>query len=121
MAINRAGAVVIEDREGREREHYNLPYGAVLAIEDGGVVESGQSLAEWDPYNFPILTEIAGVVRFKDIESGVTMHEEVEEVSGLSRQVIIQSQDEKKHPQFLVLNEQGKVDAARSSCRCTRR
>ncbi len=109
VAINRAGAVVIEDREGREREHYNLPYGAQLEVEDGAPIGAGQALAEWDPYNFPILTEIAGTVRFKDIESGVTMREEVEEVSGLSRQVIIQSQDEKKHPQLLVLNEQGRA------------
>jgi DNA-directed RNA polymerase subunit beta' len=109
VAINRTGAVVIQDREGREREHYNLPYGAVLEIPDGGAVESGQSLAEWDPYNFPILTEVPGTIKFKDIEAGVTMQEEVEEVSGLSRQVIIQSQDEKKHPQLLVLDDAGKA------------
>jgi len=108
IAINRTGAVVIQDREGREREHYNLPYGAVLGIPDGGAVESGQSLAEWDPYNFPILTEVPGTIKYKDIEAGVTMHEEVEEVSGLSRQAIIQSQDEKKHPQLLVLDDAGK-------------
>jgi len=107
VAINRNGAIVIQDREGRERERYNVVYGATLAVRDGDVVEPGQKLAEWDPYNFVILTDLAGSIRFKDIESGVTMREEVEEVSGLARQVIIQSQNEKKHPQLLIQDQDG--------------
>jgi DNA-directed RNA polymerase subunit beta' len=109
VAINRNGAVVIQDREGRERERYNVVYGAVLEANDGDAVEPGRKLAEWDPYNFAILTDLAGSIRFQDIEAGVTMTEEVEEVSGLSRQVIIQSQDEKKHPQLLIEDAKGKV------------
>ncbi|HXV76159.1 MAG TPA: DNA-directed RNA polymerase subunit beta', partial [Candidatus Polarisedimenticolaceae bacterium] len=109
VAINRNGAIVIVDREGRERERYNVVYGAILDVRDGDVVERGQRLAEWDPYNFSILTDVPGKIRFHDIEAGVTMKEEVEEVSGLVRQVIIQSQDEKKHPQLLVLDEKGKA------------
>jgi DNA-directed RNA polymerase subunit beta' len=109
VAINRNGAVVIADREGRERERYNVVYGAILAVRDGAIVERGQRLAEWDPYNFSILTDVPGSIKFHDIEVGVTMKEEVEEVSGLARQVIIQSQDEKRHPQLLVLDENGKA------------
>ena len=109
VAINRNGAIVIVDREGRERERYNVVYGAILEVRDGQPVERGQKLAEWDPYNFAILTDVAGTIRFHDIETGVTMKEEVEEVSGLSRQVIIQSQDEKRHPQLLVLDGKGEA------------
>jgi DNA-directed RNA polymerase subunit beta' len=109
VAINRSGSLVIQDREGRERERYNIVYGAVLEAKDGQFVTRGDKLAEWDPYNFAILTDVPGVVRFHDIEAGVTMNEEVEEVSGLARQVIMQSQDEKKHPQILVQDEKGKT------------
>jgi DNA-directed RNA polymerase subunit beta' len=107
VAINRNGALVIQDREGRERERYTVVYGAVLEVRDGDVVESGQKLAEWDPYTYAILTDVPGTVKFQDIETGVTMQEEVDEVTGFSRQVIVQSQDEKKHPQLLVLDRAG--------------
>jgi DNA-directed RNA polymerase subunit beta' len=109
VAINRNGAVVILDREGRERERYNIVYGATLEVADGEPVESGQMLAEWDPYNFAILTDVEGSIKFHDIEAGVTMKEEVEEVSGLARQVIVQPQDEKRHPQLLVQDGKGKT------------
>jgi len=109
VAINRSGAVVIVDREGRERERYNVVYGAILRVRDGDAIERGQTIAEWDPYNFVILTDVSGTIRFHDIEADVTMKEEVEEVSGLVRQVIMQSQDEKRHPQLLVLDAKGRV------------
>jgi DNA-directed RNA polymerase subunit beta' len=109
VAINRNGAVVILDRENRERERYNIVYGATLTVADGDPVDPGQKLAEWDPYNFAILTDVPGSIKFHDIEVGVTMKEEVDQVSGLSRQVIVQSQDEKRHPQLLVQSPKGKT------------
>ena len=109
-AINRNGAIVIKDREGRERERYNIVYGAALEVRDSEVVERGSKLAEWDPYNFSILTDIDGIVQFQDIEAGVTMKEEVDEISGLAQRVIIQSQDEKRHPQLLVRDAKGKTE-----------
>jgi len=107
VAINRNGSLVIQDREGRERERYNVVYGATLEVRDGDAVLPGQKLAEWDPYNFVILTDRAGTIKFRDIEAGVTMAEEVEEVSGLARQVIIQPLDEKRHPQLLIQDAKG--------------
>src|SRR6185436_11103856 len=92
---------------GREHERYTVVYGAVLEVRDGEVVEGGTKLAEWDPYTYAILTDVPGTVKFQDIEAGVTMQEEVDEVTGFSRQVIVQSQDEKKHPQLLVLDAKG--------------
>ena len=107
VAINRNGSLVIHDRDGRERERYTVVYGAVLEVQDGEVVEGGTKLAEWDPYTYAILTDVPGTVKFQDIEAGVTMQEEVDEVTGFSRQVIVQSQDEKKHPQLIVLDPKG--------------
>jgi DNA-directed RNA polymerase subunit beta' len=109
VAINRNGALVIQDRDGRERERYTVVYGAVLEVNDGDAVEGGTKLAEWDPYTYAILTDVPGTVKFQDIETGVTMQEEVDEVTGFSRQVIVQSQDEKKHPQLLVVDAKGKA------------
>jgi hypothetical protein len=67
-------------------------------VKDGQKVEQGQVLVEWDPYTFSILTEELGTVRFKDIFEGMTVHEEVDEVTGLSRFIIVDSPDEKKQP-----------------------
>jgi DNA-directed RNA polymerase subunit beta' len=109
VAINRNGALVLEDREGRERERYTVVYGATLEVEDGQEVEAGTKLAEWDPYTYAILTDVPGRVRFEDIEPGVTMQEEVDEVTGYARKKIVQSQDEKKHPHLLVVGARGEV------------
>ena len=66
--------------------------GVARVLGDGQAVEQGDVLAEWDPYTYAILTDVPGTVKFQDIEAGVTMQEEVDEVTGFSRQVIVQSQ-----------------------------
>jgi DNA-directed RNA polymerase subunit beta' len=98
VVMNRNGSLVIQDAKGRDRERYPIVYGARLKVKDGQPVEQGQVLVEWDPYTFSILTEEAGQVRFKDILEGITVHEEVDEVTGLSRLIIVDSPDEKKQP-----------------------
>ncbi len=98
VVMNRNGSLVIQDLKGRDRERYPIVYGARLKVKDGQAVEQGQVLVEWDPYTFSILTEESGQVRFKDILEGITVHEEVDEVSGLSRLIIVDSPDEKKQP-----------------------
>jgi len=108
VATNRSGSIVIQDREGRERERYNVVYGATLEVEDGQVVERGTKLAHWDPYNYVILTDVPGAIRFKDIELGVTMKEVVDEVTGIAHPEIVQSQDEKKHPELKLVDPKGK-------------
>jgi DNA-directed RNA polymerase subunit beta' len=98
VVMNRNGSLVVQDVKGRDRERYPIVYGARLKVKDGQAVEQGQVLVEWDPYTFSILTEEAGQVRFKDILEGITVHEEVDEVTGLSRLIIVDSPDEKKQP-----------------------
>ncbi len=98
VVMNRNGSLVVQDSKGRDRERYPIVYGARLKVKEGQSVEQGQTLVEWDPYTFSILTEEPGQVKFKDILQGVTVHEEVDEVTGLSRYIIIDSPDEKKQP-----------------------
>ena len=84
-------------------------YGARLKVKDGQKVDVGQTIVEWDPYTFSILTEELGTVRFKDIIEGLTVHEEVDEVTGLSRFIIVDSPDEKKQPTIEIKDKAGKV------------
>ncbi|MGC8760274.1 MAG: DNA-directed RNA polymerase subunit beta' [Bryobacteraceae bacterium] len=107
IAMNRTGLLAVVDEKGRERERYQVVYGAKILVEDGAKVEAGQTLLEWDPFAFSILTEVSGVVHFKDIIENVTYHEQVDEVTGLSQWVIIDSQDEKRLPTILVRPEGG--------------
>ncbi len=107
--MNRSGSLVVQDAKGRDRERYPVVYGAKLRVKDGQRVEAGQMLLEWDPYTFSILTEDPGTVRFKDILDGITVHEDVDEVTGLSQRIIIDSPDEKKQPAVEIRTADGKV------------
>jgi DNA-directed RNA polymerase subunit beta' len=102
VVMNRHAILKIFDDSGRERERYNLTYGAVLRIADGDRVTKGQILSEWDPYAIPLLTEVAGVVKYGDVIEGVTMEEKLDEVTGLSRRQIIESRDQTARPRVSV-------------------
>src|SRR3954454_14587716 len=110
VVINRSGSLVVQDARGRDRERYPIVYGARLKVKEGEAVEQGQVLVEWDPYTFSILTEDPGQIRFKDILEGITVHEEVDEVTGLSRYIIVDSPDEKKQPAVEIKGKDGKVN-----------
>ncbi|MBA0917010.1 MAG: DNA-directed RNA polymerase subunit beta' [Nitrosomonadaceae bacterium] len=89
ISISRSGEVVIQDDVGRERERHRIPYGATLLVPDGVVVKAGKVLAAWDPHTRPIITEYAGKVRFENVEEGVTVAKQIDEVTGLSTLVVI--------------------------------
>ena len=109
VVMNRSGSLVVQDAKGRDRERYPIVYGARLKVKDGQQIEQGQVLVEWDPYTFSILTEEPGQIRFKDILEGITVHEEVDEVTGLSRLIIVDSPDEKKQPAMEIKGKDGKI------------
>ena len=109
VVMNRNGTLIIADDGGRERERYSVAYGAILKVKEGQKIKPGQVLVEWDPYSFAILTEFGGTVAFKDIHDGVTVKEERDENTGLVRQVITESPDEKYQPQIGIKNDKGKV------------
>ncbi|MGA7158853.1 MAG: DNA-directed RNA polymerase subunit beta' [Acidobacteriaceae bacterium] len=107
VAFNRNGSIAIIDAKGREKERYAIVYGAKLRVEDGQDVKLGDVIGEWDPYTFSILTEIAGTVQFKDLQEGVTLNEEIDEVTGLSRLVVGDSPDEKRQPAIIIKSSKG--------------
>jgi DNA-directed RNA polymerase subunit beta' len=100
--MNRHGEVVIVDDTGREREHHRLVYGAILKVAENDKVKPGQLLAEWDAFAMPILTEVAGIAKFGDITEGVTMTEKLDEVTGLSRKVIVESRTSDMRPRVSI-------------------
>ncbi len=109
VVMNRNGELVIADETGRERERYSVIYGAKLMVKEGQRVEANQLLAEWDPYAMPMLTEVAGIVKFGDVLEGVTMNEQLDEVTGLSRKVIIESRDPDARPRISIKNDKGET------------
>jgi DNA-directed RNA polymerase subunit beta' len=95
VATSRSGELIIVDDVGRERERYKLPYGATLRVDDGSAVDGGQIVAVWDPHTHPVITEVAGVLRFVDFVDGVTVQKKTDEVTGLSSLEVI---DPKQRP-----------------------
>src|SRR4051794_25371897 len=89
VVIARSGEVMIHDDNGRERERHKVPYGATLQAKDGDVVKAGKILAQWDATSRPIITEYAGTVKFENVEEGVTVAKQVDDITGLSTLVVI--------------------------------
>src|SRR3954469_22518025 len=106
VVMNRQGEMVLVDEIGRERERYGLQYGARLMVEEGTRVKGGQLLAEWDPFAMPILTEVAGQVKYGDLVEGVTIMEKLDEVTGLSRKVVIESRAADLRPRISIKDPQ---------------
>jgi DNA-directed RNA polymerase subunit beta' len=110
IAMNRNGLVAIVDEKGREKERYHVVYGARLQVEENQPVKLGDILAEWDPYTFSILTEAGGTVQFKDLQPGITIEEQVDEVTGLSQLVVtLPPGDEKHQPTILIRDSAGRT------------
>ena len=111
VVISRSGEIIITDTHGRERERHKVPYGALLSIKSDQPVKAGTVLANWDPLTRPIITEFAGKARFENVEEGVTVAKQLDEVTGLSTLVVI---DPKRRgaakvirPQVKLLDEAG--------------
>ncbi|HJX74571.1 MAG TPA: DNA-directed RNA polymerase subunit beta' [Candidatus Deferrimicrobiaceae bacterium] len=109
VAMNRNGFLIVLDENNREREKYPITYGASLLVKSGEKVKEGQRLAEWDPYNIPILTEVTGIIKFGDIIEGITMREQLDEVTGRSTRVIIESRDPDARPRISIKDEKNRT------------
>jgi DNA-directed RNA polymerase subunit beta' len=105
VVMSRNAKIAIYDETGREREKYSVVYGARVKVKHGERVEVGQKLVEWDPYSLLILTEAGGKVAFGDIIDGMTIHEEVDEVTGLSRTVVIDHPGANLRPRLSIKDE----------------
>ncbi|MFZ3175255.1 MAG: DNA-directed RNA polymerase subunit beta', partial [Thiobacillus sp.] len=113
VAISRSGEIIIADDSGRERERQKVPYGATLMVTDGAKIKAGTVLATWDPHTRPIITEYAGRIRFENIEEGVTVAKQLDDVTGLSTLVVIDPKRKASsaakglRPQVKLLDETG--------------
>lgn len=109
VVMNRHGEIHVLDEQQRSRGKYTVPYGAHLKIDDNSNVKRGQLIAEWDPFSIPILAEIDGIIKFGDIIEGKTMQEQVDEVTGLSRKVIVEFKGADLRPRVSIKDSKGKT------------
>jgi DNA-directed RNA polymerase subunit beta' len=110
VVIARSGEIIIQDEHGRERERHKVPYGATLTVKADQPIKAGTNLANWDPLTRPIITEFAGQVKFENVEEGLTVAKQVDEVTGLSTLVVI---DPKRRGAAKVVRPQVKlIDAS---------
>ena len=105
ISMNRSGLIAIVDEKGREKERYHIVYGARLRVEEGQPVTIGHTLAEWDPFTFSILTETGGNIQFKDLQPGITIEEQVDEVTGLAQLVVTLPPGDEKHQPTIVVRD----------------
>ncbi len=112
VVISRNGELIIQDESGRERERHKVPYGANLLVQDGKQIKAGGVLATWDPHTRPIISEYAGQVKFENVEEGITVAKQIDDVTGLSSLVVIDpkqraGQSKGLRPQIKILDTSG--------------
>ena len=112
IIISRSNEIIVIDDTGRERERHKVPYGAYLSYSDGAKVKPGKILANWDPHTRPIISEFSGNIKFENVEEGVTVTRQIDDVTGLSSLVVIDgkkgsSTKSKVRPSVKILNDDG--------------
>ncbi len=112
VVISRNGELIIQDESGRERERHKVPYGANLVVQDGKSIKAGGVLATWDPHTRPIISEYAGQVKFENVEEGITVAKQIDDVTGLSSLVVVDpkqraGQSKGLRPQIKILDTSG--------------
>src|SRR6202040_3665119 len=107
VAMNRSGLIAVVDEKNREKERHHVVYGARFKVEDGQPVTLGQTMVEWDPYTFSILTETGGTIQFKDLQPGITIEEQVDEVTGLAQLVVTLPPGDEKHQPTIQVRDSG--------------
>src|SRR5277367_1059924 len=111
VAVSRSGELGVVDEFGRERERYKIPYGANITVNDGARVAGGQIVATWDPHTHPVVTEVAGFIKFQDFVDGLTVASQLDEVTGLSSTVVMDSKQrggKDLRPTIKLVNGKGK-------------
>jgi DNA-directed RNA polymerase subunit beta' len=111
VAVSRSGEIGVVDEFGRERERYKIPYGAVISVKEGDTVAAGQVVATWDPHTHPVVTEVPGMVKFHDFVDGLTVTTQLDEVTGLSSTVVLDTKQrggKDLRPTIRLINAKGK-------------
>jgi DNA-directed RNA polymerase subunit beta' len=109
VVMKRNGEIHVLDEQKHVRGKYALSYGAHLKVADNSPVQKGQLIAEWDPFSIPILAEVSGTIKFDDIIEGKTMQEQVDEVTGLSRKIIVEFKGGDLRPRVSIKDSKGKT------------
>ncbi len=113
IVMSRNAEIIIADKTGREKARHRVPYGAKLFVTNGKSVSKGDKLAEWDPYNIPVITEKEGVINFVDLIDGITMRESMDETTGISSKEVIDWKSQTKtsnlKPRLTLRDENGEV------------
>ncbi|MFQ5598399.1 MAG: DNA-directed RNA polymerase subunit beta' [Nitrospiria bacterium] len=115
VVMNRNGKIAVYDETGREKEKYPVVYGAKIKVKENAKVNVGQKLVEWDPYSLSILTEVGGKIAMGDVVEGLTMREEVDEVTGLARKVIVDYPGSNLRPRISIKDKAGRTAKLASS------
>jgi DNA-directed RNA polymerase subunit beta' len=113
VVVSRSGELIVNDTNGRERERYKLPYGAVVTVGKNRDVEAGQIVATWDPHTHPIVSEVSGKIKFAAMEEGITVREQTDEITGLTSMSVIDpaeraSSAKELRPAITVVDNKGK-------------
>ncbi|MGH8227845.1 MAG: DNA-directed RNA polymerase subunit beta' [Steroidobacteraceae bacterium] len=111
VAVSRSGEIGVVDDYGRERERYKIPYGALISVKEGNEVVGGQVVATWDPHTHPVVTEVAGLLKFQEFVDGLTVSSQVDEVTGLSSTVVLDTKQrggKDLRPTIKLVNSKGK-------------
>jgi DNA-directed RNA polymerase subunit beta' len=109
VVMNRNGEITILGKGEKEIERYPIIYGAILKVRNGQSIKPSHILAEWDPFNIPILTEVPGGIKFGDIIDGVTMQEKMDKVTGKISRVIVESRDIEARPRISIKDSKGQT------------
>ena len=119
VAVSRSGEIAVADSHGRERERYKLPYGAVISVAEGDAVASGDVIARWDPHTHPIIADMEGVVEFQDMEEGLSINRQTDELTGLTNITVLDPKDRPSagkdlRPAVRLLDRDGDAEAAQT-------
>jgi len=109
VVVSRNAEIAVKEESGKERDHFRLPYGARIKIQEGKKAEKGTLMAEWDPHALPIISEFEGTAKLEDVIEGITVHQEKNKVTGLTERVIIEHRAERLHPQVAIIKNGKRV------------
>ncbi|MDA9573304.1 DNA-directed RNA polymerase subunit beta' [Rickettsiales bacterium] len=96
VAVNRNSEITLLDPNGKEVQSYKLPYGAVITKENGAKIKKGDHLAEWDPYNIPVIAESDGKIIYNDLIENISLREKIDEDTGVSTKIVIEWKQQNK-------------------------
>ena len=113
VVVSRSAELAVADDIGRERERYKVPYGATLTVKEGDEVKGGQIVATWDPHTHPIIAEVAGKAKFAEMDEGISVNYQTDELTGLTNIEVLPSQERPSagkdlKPMIRVLDAKGK-------------